>query len=115
MDHKEILDKIELIEIFFGSIGLKKVKDIGTTWDLDSYIKYHPIEDNYIVTYKGEDRVLINIEVGIMGGILFVLSGKMGVSVYESIKTDYNFVSKYEDGHFFQNEYRDWILENVLK
>lgn len=115
MDHKQILDKIDVIDLFFKSIGLKKISDIGLTWDLDSYIKYQPIKNNYIVNYKGEDRVLINVEVGIVSGILFVLSGKIGVSVFESIKTDYDFKSKYEDGQFFKDQYRDWIIENVLK
>lgn len=115
MDHQQILDKIKIIDLFFNSIGLKKTKDIGTTWDLDSYIKYEPIKNNYIINYKGEDRVLINVEVGIASGLLFVLSGKMGVSVYESIHTDYDFKAKYENSYFFRNQYRDWILENVLR
>lgn len=115
MDHQEILNKIETIDIFFKSIGLKKTRDLGLTWNLDSYYKYQPLKDNYTVNFKGENRVLINVEVGIMGGILFVLSGKMGVSVYESIKTDYDFKFKYEEGQFFKDEFRDWTIENVLR
>ncbi len=114
MDHEIILKKIEQIEEFFKSIGLKKVSDIPKDWDLDSYYKYQPINNNYIVNYRGENRVLINVEVGIVGGILFVLSGKMGVSVYESIKTDYDFKAKYEDSQLFKNEFRNWSIDNIL-
>lgn len=113
-DHESILKRIQTIEEFFQFIGLKKTKELGVTWDLDSYIKYTPIKDNYIINFRGENRVLINVEIGIVGGLLFVMSGKMGVSVYESIKTDYDFAAKYEDFKFFTEEYRNWTIENIL-
>ena len=114
MDHKNVLNKIDLIDNFFKSIGLKKVRELDTTWDLDSYIKYQPIEDNYTINYKGEKRVLINVEVGIVSGILFILSGKMGVSVYESVKTDYDFKGKFDDVSLLKDEFRNWSIDNIL-
>jgi hypothetical protein len=115
MDHKEILNRIDQIDFFLKSNGFKKTRDLGKTWDLDSYYKYEPIESNYTLKYRGENRVLINIEVGIVSGILFVLSGKIGVSVYETIKTDYDFKFKYEEGYFFKDELRDWNIKNILQ
>ena len=115
MDHAIILKKIERIEEFFKSIGLKKVTDIPKDWDLDSYIRFEPIQNNYIVNYKGEDRVLLNVNIYIASGLHFVLSGKIGVSVFETIPTDYDFKCKYEDSTFFKDELRNWNLKKVLE
>lgn len=114
MDHQQILDRIVEIEEFFKSIGLKKVTDIPKDWDLDSYIKFEPIQNNYIVNYKGEDRVLLNVNIYIASGLHFVLSGKMGVSVFETIPTDYDFKVKYGEGEFFKDKFRDWKINNLL-
>ena len=114
MDHATILKRIKEIEAFFEAIGLKKIRDFPTEWDLDSVIKYEPIETNYTITYKGEQRILINVDIGIMGGILFVLSGKYRVSVFESVKTDYDFKGKYEDFQFFKEQFRNWRISEML-
>jgi len=114
MDHAIILEKIERIEEFFKSIGLKKVSDIPKDWDLDSSMRFESEEKNFIVRYKNEDRVLIYSKVYILGGIDLVMSGKMGVSVFETIRTDYDFKCKYEEGEFFKDQLRDWKINNFL-
>jgi hypothetical protein len=38
----------------------------------------------------------------------------MGVSVFETISTDYDFKTKYEDGVIFKNQLRDWKINNLL-
>ncbi len=113
MQQQESLDKIKIIKEFFESIGLKMIYDFPKDWDLDSYIKFEPIKNNYIVNYKGEDRVLLGVNIYI-GSLHFFLSGKIGVSVFESIITDYDFKCKYEDNNFFKDEFRDFRLKKVL-
>lgn len=115
MDHEHILKKIQKIECFLKSIGFVKTRDLPSDWNLDSVIKYEPIASNFTIDYNGEKRVLINIDIAIMGGIFFVMSGKYGVSVFETIITDYDLVAKYEDFRFFIDEYRNWNIENVLE
>jgi|LakMenEpi03Aug12_release.lakeMendotaPanAssembly.Ray.scaffolds.fasta_scaffold318392_2 hypothetical protein len=115
MEHQIILDKIEKIKIFFESIGLKMIYDFPKDWNLDSYIKFEPIKNNYIINYKGEDRVLLSVNIYIASGLHFVLSGKIGVSVYETIPSDYDFKCKYEDSDFFKSELRDFKINNLLK
>ena len=114
MDHAIILKKIEQIEEFFKSISLEKVSDIPKDWDLDSYIRFEPIQNNYIVNYKGEDRVLLNVNIYITSGLNFVLSGKIGISVFETIPTDYDFKCKYEEGQFFVGELRNWNINRII-
>ena len=114
MDHAIILKKIEVLKDFFELIGLKMMYDFPKDWDLDSYISFEPIQNNYIVNYKGEDRVLLNVNIYIASGLHFVLSGKMGVSVFETIITDYDLKCKYEDINFFKDEIRDYRLKKVL-
>lgn len=114
MDHGEVIKKIERIEKFFPTIGLKKTRDLPINWNLDSVIKYEPIKSNYTLNYKGQDRILISVDIGIMGGVAFVLSGKIGTSVYETIRTDYDFVGKYESVVFFKDELRNWIIDHIL-
>ena len=114
MDHVTILKKIEVLKDFLESIDLKMIYDFPKDWDLDSYISFEPIQNNYIVNYKGEDRVLLNVNIYITSGLHFVLSGRMGVSIFETIPTDYDFKCKYEDSEFFKGELRDWKLKKVL-
>ena len=114
MDHEIILKKIEVLKDFFESIGLKMMYDFPKDWDLDSYISFEPIQDNYTVNYKGEDRVLLNVNIYIASGLHFVLSGKMGISVFETISTDYDFKCKYEEDEIFKDEIRDWKIKKVL-
>jgi len=114
MKHQEVLDKIEIIKEFFESIGLKMIYDLPKDWDLDSYIKFQPIKNNYIINYKGENRVLLSVNIYIISGLHFTLSGKIGVSVYETIPTDYNFKCKYEESNFFKSEFRDWKINKFV-
>jgi hypothetical protein len=113
MQHQESLDKIKIIKEFLESIGLKMIYDFPKDWDSETYMRFVPIEDNYIVNYKGEDRVLLGVNIYI-GSLHFSLSGKIGVSVFESIITDYDFKCKYEDNNFFKDELRDYRLKKVL-
>ena len=114
MDHEIILKKIEVLKDFFESIGLKMMYDFPKDWDLDSYISFEPIQNNYIVNYKGEDRVLLNVNIYIASGLHFVLSGKMGVSIFETIPTDYDLKCKYEEDEILKSEFRDYRLKKVL-
>ena len=113
MQHQEVLDKIEIIKEFFESIGLKMIYDFPKDWDSETYMRFVPIEDNYIVNYKGEDRVLLGVNIYI-GSLDFSLSGKIGVSVFESIITDYDFKCKYEDSEIFKSELRDWKINKFV-
>ena len=113
MQHQESLDKIKIIKEFFESIGLKMIYDFPKDWDSETHIRFIPTEDNYTVNYKGEDRVLLGVNIYI-GSLHFSLSGKIGVSVFESIITDYDFKCKYEDNNFFKDELRDYRLKKVL-
>jgi hypothetical protein len=114
MDHAIILKKIEVLKDFFELIGLKMMYDFPKDWDLDSYISFEPIQNNYIVNYKGEDRVLLNVNIYIASGLHFVLSGKMGVSIFETIPTDYDLKCKYEEDEILKSEFRDYRLKKVL-
>jgi hypothetical protein len=114
MQHQESLDKIKIIKEFFESIGLKMIYDFPKDWDSETYMRFVPIEDNYIVNYKGEDRVLLNVNIYSASGLHFSLSGKIGVSVFETVLTDYDFKCKYEDGELFKDELRDYRLKKVL-
>jgi len=111
--HQESLEKIKIIKEFFESIGLKMIYDFPKDWDLETYMKFEPIQNNYMINYKGEDRVLLYVIIYI-GSLHFFLSGKIGVSIFESIITDYNFKCKYEEGEIFKDELRDYRLKKVL-
>jgi len=114
MQHQEILDRIEEIKIFLNSIGFKQTNDFPNDWNLDSTMDF-VVDDplHYTTTYKNVSRVVLKIEVGIMGGILVLLSGKYGSSVFESIRTDFNFKAKYEEGQFFVEELRNWNINKL--
>lgn len=114
MDHQKILNRIDEIEVFFEAIGLKKTRDLPENWDLDSTTRFEPKKSPFIINYRNEDRVLLHIDVYIASGIHFVMRGDKGVSVYETIKTDYNFQSIYQESSFFKEEYRDWKIEYLI-
>ena len=114
MDHAIILEKIEILKDFFESIGFEMIYDFPKDWDLDSSMRFVPIKDNYIVNYKGEDRVLLQVNIYIISGLHFVLSGKIGISVFETIPTDYDFKCKYEEGQFFVGELRNWNINRII-
>ena len=116
MDHKIVLDKIKEIEIFFNHLGLKKVKDLPKDWNLDSCINYVTKDFNFTVNNRGDERILIGIDVKIMGGLEFILSGKYKpeIKVYEKVQTDYDFRCKYYEHQFFTSEFRDYKINNFL-
>jgi hypothetical protein len=114
MQHQEVLDKIEEIKIFLKSIGFKQTNDFPDNWNLDSRIAFLPEKSRYLTTYNNDERIVLRIEIEIVGGILVVLSGKYGTSVFQSIKTDYDFKAKYEEGELFKSELRDFRLKKVL-
>ena len=113
MDHVTILKKIEVLKDFFESIDLKMIYDFPKNWYSETYVRFVPIKDNYIVNYKGEDRVLLAVNVYI-GSLHFFLSGKIGVSVFETILTDCDLKLKYEGGEIFKDEMRNWKIKNLL-
>jgi hypothetical protein len=114
MQHQEVLDKIEEIKIFLKSIGFKQTNEFPDDWNLDSRIAFLPEKSRYLTIYKNDERIVLRIEVEIMGGILVVLSGKYGLSVFQSIRTDYDFKVKHEEGEIFKSELRDFRLRKVL-
>jgi hypothetical protein len=115
LDHAEILVQIESIKDFFHSIGLKKIKDIPEeNWNLDSSYKFIPAKDRFTITYLGKERVLLSVDVFIVGGLHFIMRGTSDVSLYETIKTDYNFKSIHHQGCFFKDVYRDWQIKKLL-
>lgn len=120
MDHAIILKKIEVLKDFFESIDLKMIYDFPKDWYSDSYVRFVPIKDNHILNYKGEDRVLLAVNVYIGSLHFFLLpfpcnlSGKIGVSVFETILTDCDLKLKYEDGEILKSEFRDYRLKKVL-
>lgn len=114
--HEELLDRIEEIKEFFHCLGLIKKHDFPKNWNLDSNIKYEPRDFNFIIHYKGQNRILISIDINIMSGLIFTFSGayKPELAVYEQIHTDYFFKHKYNDFIFFKNEYRDFKLNKIM-
>lgn len=116
MDHQQILDKIEEIQVFFNHLGLKKVKDFPKDWNLDSCINYDTKDFNFMVHFRGEERILIGIDINIMSGLEFILSGKYKpeVKVYEKVQTDYEFRCKYYPHQFFTSELRNYKINNLL-
>jgi hypothetical protein len=113
-DHSKILDRIELIKDFFYSIGLEKIRDIPKDWNLDSSYKFIPTKNNFTITYLGRERVLLSVDVFIVGGLHFIMRGTSDVSVYETIKTDYNFKATHHNDSFFKDTFRDWQIEQLL-
>jgi hypothetical protein len=114
MQHQEVLDKIEDIKIFLKSIGFKQTNDFPDDCNLDSRIAFLPEKSRYLTVYNNNERIVLRIEVEIMGGILVVLSGNYGSSVFESIRTDYDFKLKNGEGDIFKSELRDFRLRKVL-
>jgi hypothetical protein len=112
--HKEIINKIDFLDSFLKSLGFKKTKDLEEKWNLDSCYIYQPIESNYTIYFNGQDRTLIYIEIGIVSGITLNLSGRLGLSVFESIRTDYDFRSFDGNNNFFANELRNFLIDGVL-
>ena len=114
MSHKVILHKIELIKSFFESIDLKLTRDFPKKWNLDSSYQFKPIKENYFIYYNNEKRLLLHVDVFILGGIRFTLSGQLGTTIYETVSTDYDFNFSYEKGQFFKEEFREFKLNYLL-
>ena len=113
-EHQKIIDKIEIIQDFFNSIGLEKIKDIPKDWNLDSSYKFIPTKNNFTISYLGKERKLLSVEIFIVGGLHFIMRGTSDVSVYETIKTDYNFQAIHHQGSFFKDKFRDWKINSLL-
>lgn len=114
-EHQQILDKIELIKLFFESIGLKMTKDFPKeNWNLDSSYQFKPIKENYFIYYNNEKRILLGVEVFIVGGLKFTFSGQIGTTIYETVTTDYDFNFSYEEGQFFKEDFRNFKLNYLL-
>lgn len=113
-DHQKILDKIETIRSFFQSIGLKEIESIPENWNLDSSYHYVPIENHYTINWKGEERILTSVNIFLVGGIHFMLSGKMRNLVSETIQTDYDLKSVYHTDTLFKKEFRDWKIKQLV-
>jgi len=113
-EHQKIIDKIEIIQDFFKSIGLEKIKDIPKDWNLDSSYKFIPTKNNFTISYLGKERELLSVDVFIVGGLHFNMRATSDVSVYETIKTDYNFQAIHQQGYFFKDKFRDWQIKQLL-
>ena len=113
-NHREILDKIESIKEFFDYIGLKLIQDIPDDWNLDSSYNFAPKDSNFKIRYKGDDRILLSVNVFIVGGMHFMLSGKMWNSVSETIQTDYDFKVKYDTVTILEEYFRDWKIKQLV-
>ena len=107
---KEILDRFELIKEFFMSLGFSE--PIYIEKGLDSFWGFN--SSTFQIEYKNESRVCIQIKYQIIGGIIFVFSGKITGSVYEHIYTDYDLNLRWEKGHILQTEFRDFKLKKLI-
>jgi hypothetical protein len=114
IEHQQILDKIDLIKLFFESIGFKMTRDFPKKWNLDSSYQFKPIKENYFIYYNNEKRLLLHVDVFIVGGLRFTLSGQIGATIYETVSTDYDFNFSYEKGQFFKEEFRNFKLNYLL-
>lgn len=114
VNHIEVLNKINQIQKFFESIGLKLINDLPDDWDLDSCYKFVPKETNFKIRWNGDDRILLSVNVFLVGGIHFMVSGKMWSSVSETIQTDYDFKVKYHNATLLSEYLRDWKIKQLV-
>ena len=114
---KEILDRFPIIKEFFMSFGYPEPtyidRGLDSFWGFSNY----PMQ----IEYGGQIRTCIQIKYQIIGGIIFVFSGKIGISVYDYVHTDYDFNLKYHpndrwkhSGQLLHNEYRDFKLKKLI-
>lgn len=112
-EHQQILDRIIEIEKILIHLGFEKKNDFPKNWNLDSTMKFTPKNDNFTVNYKNQNRVLMSIDVGIVSGLIFTLSGsyKPNGNIWEQIYTDYFFKDKFHNHQFFVEELRDFKIK----
>jgi hypothetical protein len=107
---REILDRFELIKEFFMSLGFSEPTYIER--GLDSFWGFNI--SVFHLEYKNESRACIQVMYQIIGGVIFVLSGKITGTTYEHIYTDYDFRLRWEKGHILQTEFRDFKLKKLI-
>ena len=79
---------------------------------LDSFWGFN--NNGFELEYQNESRVCIQIMYQIIGGVIFVLSGKITGTPYEHVYTDYDFNLRWEKGHILQTEFRDFKLKKLI-
>lgn len=109
-------DKVKDARNFLVSIGFKVKKELPDSWNLDTCVILVPEYGAYTITFKGQERYIMKVNIYVSGGIHVEISGKWGTpqQVYETIPTDYNFVCKYEDHQFFLDEIRERKLDDLF-
>ena len=109
-------EKVKEARNFLVSIGFKVKKELPDSWDLDTCVILVPENGAYTITFKGQERYIMKVNIYVAGGIHVEISGKWGTpqQSYETIPTDYNFVSQYEEYQFFKNELRDRKLNDLF-
>ena len=109
-------EKVKEARNFLVSIGFKVKKELPDSWDLDTCVILVPEIGAYTITFKGQERYIMKINIYVAGGIHVEISGKWGTpqQSYETIPTDYNFVCKYENHQFFLNEIRQRKLDDLF-
>ena len=114
---KEIMAKLPQMTEFFQYLGYSGPTFIDK--GLDSYWGFmnHPIQ----IEYDGEMRTCIQIKYQLIGGIIFVFSGKMGIAAFDDVHTDYDFNIKYQrndkwkhSGKLLEHEFRDFKLKKLI-
>jgi hypothetical protein len=108
---KEILDRFPIIKQFFKSLGYSEPTFIDR--GLDSYWGFmnYPLE----IEYGGEIRTCIQIKYKLIGGIIFVFSGKIGNLPFEDVHTDYDFNIKWQQKYqLLQSEFRDFKVKKLI-
>jgi len=109
-------DKVKEARNFLVSIGFKVKKELPDSWNLDTCVILVPEHGAYSISFKGQERYIMKVNIYVAGGIHVEISGKFGApqQAYETIPTDYNFVCKYEDHQFFLDEIRERKLDDLF-
>lgn len=117
LSSKEILDRFPIIKEFFMSLGYSEPtffdRGLDSFWGFSNY----PMQ----IEYGGEIRTCIQIKYQLIGDIIFILSGKIGISAFDDVHTDYDFNLKYHlndrwqySDQLLQKEYRDFKLKKLI-
>jgi len=121
LNGKEILDRLPIVSEFFQSLGFSEPIYIENGLDSFWAFKNFPLDFPLDIEYGGEMRTCIQIKYQLIGGIIFVFSGKIGKLPFEDVHTDYDFNLKYHrnykwqhSGQLLQSEYRDFKLKKLI-
>lgn len=79
---------------------------------LDSFWGFN--NNGFHLEYRNESRICIQVMYQIIGGVIFVLSGKITGSTYEHIYTDYDLRLRWEKGYILKKEFRDFKLKKLI-